>query len=572
MEPTTFRSQAWFPNIQAYDGFVKTLLVLVSDGCLFKDTSAICEVKEIYGSENELITVEDMAEGCWSSFVTEDKKEVHIINLQYTQREHAILSLTVQAPAILIFTSTAEKGISALITPPEAEPIIYVTNGTSMTTYKKGQEVQDAPELQGSELLKWAKVNFGGVTSYTTAQDAKNITVTGHIVPMMPPTCNLGREYPRQKPVLKVDSYGAAVKSCLIDSSQDELHIINIPDGVSVGEVLLTVDPANVRLVLRGPAGTRWKLTAKTAAFLSNNYVEINSLHTQRSLTNISDIASEIKQQALSYYTGKSISSYTEIHLSCATLKLKIGQREQRAVMDSALTKSTSPPPSPMQLLLFNSSDYTFEFDPRTKIPINKRIYAQITNPVHGDLVMTLKVQECVVRSKDLQQVERRMPLRPESCSPKSCLNSARFSFSFDIFQDLPCHIWELECRVMFCFKRKEADGCTAPVAVKRIMQVTQVDPPQQSPCIEFGLPSVLGIAFGGFLIGVLLISTLWFIKIRTGYPAALGIGSTGTFLSGCPCTLTKRRPVPTNPSPSENSSANGSMGSTQSTPTSSMA
>ena len=35
--------------------------------------------------------------------------------------------------------------------------------------------------------------------------------------------------------------------------------------------------------------------------------------------------------------------------------------------------------------------------------------------------------------------------------------------------------------------------------------------------CLEFGLPSVLGIAFGGFLIGVLLIGALWFIKIRTG-------------------------------------------------------
>lgn len=37
------------------------------------------------------------------------------------------------------------------------------------------------------------------------------------------------------------------------------------------------------------------------------------------------------------------------------------------------------------------------------------------------------------------------------------------------------------------------------------------------APCFVFGLAGVLGIAFGGFLIGVLLIGALWFIKIKTG-------------------------------------------------------
>lgn len=37
------------------------------------------------------------------------------------------------------------------------------------------------------------------------------------------------------------------------------------------------------------------------------------------------------------------------------------------------------------------------------------------------------------------------------------------------------------------------------------------------APCFDFGLAGVLGIAFGGFLIGVLLIGALWFIKIKTG-------------------------------------------------------
>uniref|UniRef100_A0AAV2IWJ7 Uncharacterized protein n=1 Tax=Knipowitschia caucasica TaxID=637954 RepID=A0AAV2IWJ7_KNICA len=86
--------------------------------------------------------------------------------------------------------------------------------------------------------------------------------------------------------------------------------------------------------------------------------------------------------------------------------------------------------------------------------------------------------------------------------------------------------------------------------------------------CFDFGLPGVLGVAFGGFLIGVLLIGALWFIKIKTGYPTSLDLTST----MGCPCSGAKRQPVSSNPSPSENSSANASIGSTQSTPTSSMA
>ncbi|KAG1957645.1 transforming growth factor beta receptor type [Pimephales promelas] len=99
----------------------------------------------------------------------------------------------------------------------------------------------------------------------------------------------------------------------------------------------------------------------------------------------------------------------------------------------------------------------------------------------------------------------------------------------------------------------------------------------RSDPCFEFGLSAVLGIAFGGFLIGVLLTGALWFIKIRTGHPVALGMRSAAAelsvlSLSGCPCGLTKRQPVPTHPSPSEDSSANASIGSTQSTPTSSMA
>lgn len=54
-------------------------------------------------------------------------------------------------------------------------------------------------------------------------------------------------------------------------------------------------------------------------------------------------------------------------------------------------------------------------------------------------------------------------------------------------------------------------------------------------PCFDFGLANVLGIAFGGFLIGVLLISALWFIKIKTGKTTAQSWSmNTGPIIMSC--------------------------------------
>ncbi|XP_041049678.1 transforming growth factor beta receptor type 3-like isoform X1 [Carcharodon carcharias] len=61
-------------------------------------------------------------------------------------------------------------------------------------------------------------------------------------------------------------------------------------------------------------------------------------------------------------------------------------------------------------------------------------------------------------------------------------------------------------------------------------------------------MPAALGIAFGAFVIGALLIAALWYIYSHTG-PSE------------------KKQPVPTNPPASENSSTNHSISSTQSTP-----
>ncbi|KAK7896577.1 hypothetical protein WMY93_021902 [Mugilogobius chulae] len=225
----------------------------------------------------------------------------------------------------------------------------------------------------------------------------------------------------------------------------------------------------------------------------------------------------------------------------------------------------TTPQLMPLMMQLYNSPDFRSPLDPNAKVQSNRRIYAEISWSILGDITLTIKVIQCFLRSKSSCPVVKELPFIRETCSSNSCANSTRLSFSLDQLQELTSSTWDLECSVKMCYREKCGDGGR----VKRYLEVTQpcLQPPP-TECFDFGLPGVLGIAFGGFLIGVLLIGALWFIKIKTGYPTGLDISST----VGCPCSGIKRQPVSTNPSPSENSSANASIGSTQSTPTSSMA
>ncbi|KAG7276656.1 hypothetical protein CRUP_023222 [Coryphaenoides rupestris] len=202
---------------------------------------------------------------------------------------------------------------------------------------------------------------------------------------------------------------------------------------------------------------------------------------------------------------------------------------------------------------LFTAPDYRFPLEPSTKVQSDKRVYAEISVNALGSIQLAIRVASCTVRSQGACPVVREMPFMPEECPSRLCPNSTRLSFSLDHLQELASTTWDLECSVKLCYSQ----NCGYGGRVKRNLEVTQSNTPTATaPCFDFGLPAVLGIAFGGFLIGSLLIGALWFIKIKTG----------------CPCSLTKRPPVSANPSPSENSSANASIGSTQSTPTSSMA
>ncbi|XP_071321766.1 endoglin isoform X2 [Trachinotus anak] len=539
-------------------------------------SSQTCEPKKV--NDNPWFHVREMLIGCWTSFVAEDKAEVHILNLADMDVKMFSLDLINAKPMNLILTSSEALHCGANI---NANINIYVNNDSKIIVhanqYYNNVHKQDFP-TQDEELVKWAQQKFGGVTSFTTVQNLKTISITGAAgTKPGSPNCVLKIEDASEKRFMKIDAtpLASSVTSCSPQqqnpSDEDELHIINIPEDASMCNVSLHVDTKKIRVFLRGPQGTTWMIFGSefsSVQFASNNDVLL-SIFKQKippHYTLNSDNAEEVQRKALDVYKISTFTSYTEVRPTGSTISLALARN------DSSTEPAVSPNIThqmPLMMQLYTSPDYRSPLDPSAKVQSDKRIYAEISMHTLGDISLTIKVIRCDVLSKGSCPVVEELPFIPEACSSSSCPNSTRLSFSLDQLQELMSTTWDLECSVQLCHNEKCGDGGR----VKRNLEVTQpcLQPPAPS-CFDFGLPGVLGIAFGGFLIGVLLIGALWFIKIKTGYPTGLDMSSTAANLPGCPCSGAKRQPVSTNPSPSENSSANASIGSTQSTPTSSMA
>ncbi|XP_056314849.1 endoglin [Danio aesculapii] len=553
------------------------VVVLCSLLCRISAASeSICEPEDVSGNSNDWIVLQEKPLGCWTDFQTENGTEVHIISLEDTSL--FMVNLTMANKSVVIFTSSSAQPSHAMLQDNPAVSI-YVTNGTLLTfihqTQKPLQILTAPPAGNVSAVLQWAEETFGGVTSITTARSPKTITFTGVKGSQNSSRCELKPETPAEKPFihLELNEPTGALKSCYIKHEGVKLHIINIPDDVTIRHVSVHL-LCDCNVVLRGPAGTQWIIkNSLKMGILSNNQIHVNSFPVSPRIA-ISDNPTDITQKALSYFSSISISSYSEIHLNVTHVEVWITDKSSLAApaeVEKTTPAPTSPPPFPVQMQLFSSPDFTTPIDNNSRVQSDKRVYAEISSQMFQEA--SIKVSSCWVRSTP---VTREMPFKEEPCFIKDC--PKRLSFSFQILQDLPAGSWDLECAVKLCgIKRiNNEESCTLETPVKRNVQVKPFTPTTNS-CFEFGLSAVLGIAFGGFLIGVLLTGALWFIKIRTGHPVALGMRSTAAELSvlsisGCPCGLTKRQPVPTHPSPSENSSANASIGSTQSTPTSSMA
>ncbi|KAM6901410.1 endoglin [Lycodopsis pacificus] len=569
------------------EGHVARFALLLCITAAASASSQTCDPMEV--DDNPWVYVSEILIGCWTSFIREDKAEVHILNLQFTTTGTNMFSLemTNAKPMNLILISP-DKAYGAHFLNTDVN--IYINNNSILSLHGSQHQnnihKQDFP-TKDEELVKWATQKFGGVTSFTTVRNLRTMSSTG--TKGTKPgsrSCILRNEDALEKHFMKIETAPRAAPSFFkfcapqpqSPGDKAELHIINIPDNSTTRNVSLRVDTQKTSVFLRGPRGTTWTIINPQHAQVCSTNDMLLTTFTHRlppSFTLDSDNAEEVQKKALDYFKVSTFTSYTELRPEGSMVSLVLGKNSGAiflSVVEAAPTPATpiitnAPDQMPLLMQLYTSPDYGSPLDPTTKVQSDKRIYAEISGHTFGTIVLTIKVISCFVHSMGSCPVLKELPFMPEACSLNSCPNSTRLSFSLDQLQELTT--WDLECAVKLCHNEQCGDGGR----VKRNLEVAHPSlQPPTPPCFHFGLPGVLGIAFGGFLIGVLLIGALWFIKIKTGYPTGLDISATAANLPGCPCSGAKRQPVSTNPSPSENSSANASIGSTQSTPTSSMA
>lgn len=567
------------------EGHVVQLALFMCITVAASASSQTCEPNML--NDNPWVYVREMLTGCWTSFVTEDKAEVHILNLKFGTGDSGMFYLNMASaePMNLILTSPDKAyGVNNL----NDSANIYKNTNSTITLYPNSGSTkniyrQDFP-TQDEELVEWARQKFGGVTSFTTIRNMRSISKQAKGTKPGSHICTLTKEDPLEKHFMKIETTALAssVKSCSPQQQnrdgEAEIHIINIPENAIISNVIVHMETKNnkSRVFLRGPQGTTWTfVNPQFTQFLSNNDIllPVFKHRIKPSITLKSDSAADVQKVALYNFTATTFTSYTELRPEESTILLVLGKKGNPAVTETVpepIPVTTNAPHSmPLSMHLYTSPDYRSPLDPHTKVQSDKRIYAEISGHTLGAMVLTIEVNKCVLRPKDSCPVLIELPYIQEACSSNSCPSSTRLSFSLDQLQELTSTKWDLECSVKFCYNKKCGDGGS----VKKDLEVTRPCPsPPTQPCFHFGLLDVLGIAFGGFLIGVLLIGALWFIKIKTGYPTRLDMSSTAANLPGCPCSGAKRQPVSTKPSPSEDSSANASIGSTQSTPTSSMA
>ncbi|XP_056288790.1 endoglin [Pseudoliparis swirei] len=566
------------------EGHVARFALLLCITVAASESSPMCDPMEV--NANPWVYMSEIRIGCWTSFIREDMAEVHILNLNFAASDSKMFSLqmTNAKPMNLILTSPDTAYGHYIL---NTDVNVYINNDSKVmlhgNQHQNNIHKQDFP-THDEELIKWAIQKFGGVTSFTTVRNLHTMSSTG-TKGTKPGSryCTLKNEDTTEKHFLKIETAPQAslFKSCSPQQQSPdvdaELHIINIPENSTTRNVSLRVDTKKTSVFLRGPQGTTWTIiNPQHTQFGSNNDILLSTFtHTIPPFVTMDiDNAEDVQRKALDYFKASTFTSYTELRPEGSMVSLVLGKKDNSAVGEAAPAPVTpistnAPHQMPLLMQLYTSPDYRSPLDPTTKVQSDKRIYAEISMHTIGNIVLTIKVISCFVHSMGSCPVVKELPFMPEACSLNSCPNSTRLSFSLDQLQELTSTTWDLECAVKLCHSEKCGDGGR----VKRNLEVTQpcLQPPTP-PCFDFGLPGVLGIAFGGFLIGVLLIGALWFIKIKTGYLTGLDISSTAANLPGCPCSGAKRQPVSTNPSPSENSSANASIGSTQSTPTSSMA
>lgn len=518
--------------------------------------SPFCEPMEAMERQSPWIRAqENLGPGCWSSFSNQGR-DVHVLHL--SGRESGIFALNITA------AKTADVIIGCT-----SNTTLFISANADTTVYslRKCRVFGQANfSFEAEDVLAWAKITFGGVTSFTTLANPLRITFTGRTAPgggaveCSPETSFYPEEY-----ILECDSPSMWFCSPNSNPSENEVHVINIADGVEIQDVSIQVATTKkTTLFLKGPQGAKWTIedSPDGLRFSSNNQVLLHGFPITPTLR-YNDAESFWAYVQLK---AGAITSYTEIRRGGPSFRLFIGASD-RPVSEpqttaAGLAESPSPGslrPPPLILQLFDTLDSRTPLGPFAQIQPGRRIYANISS--QSGPILTFGVTSCQALSHGSCQMTQALHIMTERCYPFSCL----ISLSFPPVQLQPqdqlgpaAHStnWVLECIAQYCLDVSGQTVCADDGKVHANVEIMQPSSPTVEPCLAFDLSAVLGIAFGGFLIGIVLTGALWFIQVRTGRSRSVN----------------KHLPVPANPASCGDSSASPSIGSTKSSPTSSMA
>ncbi|CAB1426441.1 unnamed protein product, partial [Pleuronectes platessa] len=333
-DPDSAHTSASDLNSADMEGHTGRLALLLCITAAFSASSQTCDPKEVAG--NPWFHMREMLTGCWTSFVTENKTEVHILNFGAMHSTMFSLNMEDAKPMDLILTSAVTLyGLYNI----NAGVRIHLSNNSSMflhanhLTGTTAVHKHDMP-TQDDELVKWASKKFGGVTSFTTVRNLISIKSTG-TTGTKPGSrdCVLKNEDASEKHFLEIQIEDAPLASSLTSCSPPqqpknqvdgaELHIINIPENTSISNVLLRVDEKKIRVFLRGPQGTTWMvLNAQYTQFGSNNDILLPNIRIPPSHTLNSDNARDVQRKALKVFNVSTFTSYTELRPANSTILL----------------------------------------------------------------------------------------------------------------------------------------------------------------------------------------------------------------------------------------------------------
>ncbi|XP_028917916.1 endoglin isoform X1 [Ornithorhynchus anatinus] len=323
---------------------------------------------------------------------------------------------------------------------------------------------------------------------------------------------------------------------------------------------LSTKMPTTPEVILTKRSCARQMLTDVLKAECSGNFMEI--VLDKQVLMALQCPVSDISFRKMPGCQAQEDTSHFSLRRSSSECAMQV---EDSLLLKNevVVTLTLDPEPLVVPVQCMNPDDLSFQMDLYhspdfkellTSIEPGQMIYVQVKVSPAGK-EMNLQLQECTLdlepgpNSWTLIQLGMAKSPWVSLLSPGSPMGpNKRFSFLF--WKDLmPARSTvTLNCSIRLQYRSWSKDF---QVSVLKQLKIRNPVQPTQG----LGMPAVLGITFGAFLIGALLTAALWYIYSHTR--------PTG-----------KREPVMATAPASESSSTNHSIGSTQSTPcsTSSMA